>query len=98
MEITRVDVRPMKNPNNPKMRAFVSITFDDEFAVCDIRLLQHENGDYFLAFPNKQITPGNYKDTAHPVNQATRDRFTDVVVKKYFEKLEEEEKVEDSQE
>ena len=87
MEITNVNVRIMEN-SNPKMKAFCSITFDDELVVKDVRILEKAEGELFLAFPNKPMSPGEFKDVVHPVNQAARDKFTEVVVAKYKEELE----------
>lgn len=81
MEITNVKVRVIDNAN-PKMKAFCSVTFDDELVVHDIRILEGNNG-LMIAFPNKQITPGEFKDTVHPINQATRDKFTKAVLAEY---------------
>jgi len=87
VEITNVKVRVMENAN-PKMKAFVSITFDEELVVHDVRILEGNDGKLFLAFPNKPMSPGEFKDTVHPINQETRDRFTKIVVEEYYKELE----------
>lgn len=85
MEITNVKVRIIENAN-PKMKAFVSLTFDDELVVHDIRILEGKTG-LMLAFPNKPMSPGEFKDIVHPINQETREKFTKVVLAEYENEL-----------
>lgn len=51
MEIT--DVRVRKIAKEGKMKAIVSITFDDEFVVHDIKVIEGEKG-LFIAMPSKK--------------------------------------------
>ena len=48
MEIT--DIRVRKIDSEGKMRAVVSITFDDMFVVHDMKIIEGENG-LFIAMP-----------------------------------------------
>ena len=52
MNIT--DVRVRKIASTGKLRAYVSITFDDEFVVHDIRIIEGDKG-LFVAMPRKHI-------------------------------------------
>ena len=72
MEIT--DVRVRKIAKEGKMKAIVSITFDDEFVVHDIKVIEGEKG-LFIAMPSKKASDGEYRDIAHPINSNTRDRI-----------------------
>jgi stage V sporulation protein G len=68
------------------MRAIVSITLDNEFVVHDIKVIEGEKG-LFIAMPSRKATTGEYKDIAHPINSETREKFQQVILKKYQEVL-----------
>lgn len=80
MEIT--DIRVRKVTKEGKMKAIVSITFDDEFVVHDIKVIDGEKG-LFIAMPSRKATDGEYRDIAHPINSTTRDRVQKMIIDKY---------------
>ena len=84
MEIT--DVRVRKIAKEGKMKAIVSITFDDEFVVHDIKVIEGEKG-LFIAMPSKKASDGEYRDIAHPINSNTRDRIQSTILESYEEAL-----------
>ena len=43
--------------------------------------------------PSKKALDGEYRDIAHPINSATRERIQSTILEKYEESLEEEEPV-----
>ena len=69
MQIT--DVRVRKITKEGRMKAVVSITLDNEFAIHDIKIIEGEKG-LFIAMPSKKSTDGEYRDIAHPINSETR--------------------------
>ena len=87
MEIT--DVRVRKMTKEGKMKAVVSITIDDEFVVHDIKVIEGEKG-LFIAMPSRKATDGEYRDIAHPINSATRERIQNIILEKYEQVLAEE--------
>lgn len=82
MQIT--DVRVRKVAKEGKMKAVVSITIDDEFVVHDIKVIEGEKG-LFIAMPSRKASDGEYRDVAHPINSATRDKIQTLVLQKYEE-------------
>ena len=88
MQVT--DVRVRKLTKEGKMRAIVSVTFDIEFVVHDIKIIEGEKG-LFIAMPSKKSTDGEYRDIAHPINSETRDKLQQTILEKYEESLTEEE-------
>lgn len=80
MRIT--DVRIRKVAKEGKMKAVVSITLDDEFVVHDIKVIEGDKG-LFIAMPSRRAADGEYRDIAHPINSATRDRIQQVILEEY---------------
>ena len=68
------------------MKAVVSITIDDEVVVHDIKVIEGEKG-MFIAMPSRKSTDGEYRDIAHPLNSATRDRIQTIILNKYEEAM-----------
>ncbi|KHO61744.1 MULTISPECIES: septation regulator SpoVG [Thermoanaerobacter] len=87
MEIT--DVRVRKLNEEGKMKAVVSVTFDNEFVVHDIKVIEGQNG-LFIAMPSRKTPEGEFKDIAHPINSDTRNKLQSAILKEY-EKAKEQE-------
>ena len=83
-EMNITDVRVRKVTKEGKMKAVVSITIDEEFVVHDIKVIEGEKG-LFIAMPSRKATDGEYRDIAHPINSATRDRIQNIILNKYQE-------------
>lgn len=80
MEIT--DVRIRKVNAEGKMKAVVSVTFDNEFVVHDIKVIEGQEG-FFIAMPSRKTPDGEFKDIAHPINSATRERLQTSILEEY---------------
>ena len=80
MKIT--DVRVRKVTKQGKMRAVVSVTFDNEFVIHDIKVIEGERG-LFIAMPSKKSTDGEYRDIAHPINSDMRKTLQDTILEAY---------------
>ncbi|TCT13062.1 stage V sporulation protein G [Natranaerovirga pectinivora] len=80
MEIT--DVRVRKVNKEGKMKAVVSVTFDNEFVVHDIKVIEGEKG-LFIAMPSRKALDGEFRDIAHPINSETREKIQKCVLEKY---------------
>ena len=83
MNIT--DVRIRKVDKEGKMKAVVSITIDNEFAVHDIKIIEGEKG-VFIAMPSRKNAEG-YRDVAHPINSDTRTQLQEMIMEKYREEI-----------
>lgn len=84
MQIT--DIRIRKISQDGKMKAIVSITFNNAFVVHDIKIIEGERG-LFIAMPSRRTSDGEYRDIAHPINSETRDYIQDTILRKYQEVL-----------
>ena len=80
MNIT--DVRIRKINDESKMKAVVSITFDDEFVVHDIKIIEGQNG-LFIAMPSRKMGEGDIRDIAHPLVSETRNKIRDAIFAEY---------------
>jgi stage V sporulation protein G len=89
MKIT--DIRIRRIAKEGKMKAVVSITFDNAFVVHDIKIIEGEKG-LFIAMPSRKATDGEYRDIAHPINSETRDMIQELTLQKYEEVLSETDK------
>jgi len=89
MEVT--DVRLRRVNTDGRMKAIASITIDHEFVVHDIRVIDGNNG-MFVAMPSKRTPDGEFRDIAHPISSATREKIQSAVLAEYERVGQEEEK------
>lgn len=87
--MTITDVRIRKIATEGKMKAIVSVTFDNEFVVHDIKVIEGQKG-LFIAMPSRKTPDGEFKDIAHPINTDTREKIQNSILKAYEEAMEEE--------
>jgi stage V sporulation protein G len=80
MEITDVRVRRVKVEG--KMKAVASVTFDNEFVVHDIKVVSGPNG-LFVAMPSRKTSEGEFRDIAHPISSAAREKIQTRVLLEY---------------
>lgn len=80
MNITDVRIRKLREEG--KMKAVVSVTFDDAFVVHDIKIIEGQNG-LFVAMPSRKVGEADYRDIAHPINSETRAMLQDVIFREY---------------
>lgn len=80
MDIT--DIRIRKINLDSKMKAIVSVTFDNSLVVHDIKVI--EGGEkLFVAMPSRKTPEGEYKDIAHPINSDMRSSLEHSILEKY---------------
>ena len=82
------DIRVRKLTKEGKMKAVVSVTFDDVFVVHDIKVIDGDKG-LFIAMPSRRAGDGEYRDIAHPINSDMRDRLQSEILAKYEEAVKE---------
>ncbi|NPV26906.1 MAG: septation regulator SpoVG [Firmicutes bacterium] len=84
MNITDVRIRRINLEG--KMKAIVSVTFDDEFVVHDVKVVEGPNG-LFVAMPSRKTPEGEFRDIAHPISSAAREVLQRAVLKAYQEAI-----------
>jgi len=84
MEITDIVINLR---NELKLKAFVDITFDEEFIVRGLKIINGQNG-LFVCMPSRKLNSGQYKDVAHPVRNDFRLRMEEKILEAYQKELE----------
>lgn len=80
MKITEVIIR--KTFTEGALRGVASVTFDNEFAVHNIKVI-YANDRYFLSMPSRKRFDGKYKDMAHPLNSEFREKLEKAIMPAY---------------
>ncbi|MBQ7321903.1 MAG: SpoVG family protein [Clostridia bacterium] len=85
MEITDIKVRKLFDEG--PMKAIVSVTFDGQLAVHDIKVI-YAREKYFIVMPSRKNPDDTYRDIVHPINAAFRNKLEESVIDAYNEALE----------
>jgi stage V sporulation protein G len=80
MKIT--DIRIRKVSGEGKLKAYVTVTFEDCFVVHNVKVIEGKNG-VFVAMPSRKTSSGEYKDVAHPINPEFRAELQKEILDKY---------------
>jgi len=80
MNITDVRIRRLKDDG--KMKAVVSVTFENVFVVHDIKIIEGQNG-LFVAMPSRKVGDSDYRDIAHPINSGMRQTLEHAIFTAY---------------
>ena len=78
------DIRIKRINTEGKMRAVVSVTFDDAFVVHDIKIIEGQD-KIFTAMPSKKTPDNEFKDIAHPINKEMREQLEALILGKYIQ-------------
>ena len=80
MQIT--DIRVRRINADGRMKAVVSVTFDDAFVIHDIKVIEGQD-KLFIAMPSRKTPENEYKDIAHPINMEMRELLQQRIIDKY---------------
>ena len=80
MDITDIRIRQIDQEG--KMRAVVSVTFDNCFVVHDIKIIEGAD-KLFIAMPSRKTPDNEFKDIAHPINTQMRELLQTSIIDKY---------------
>jgi len=86
MDITDIRIRQVSAEG--KLKAYVTVTFDDCFVVHNVKIIEGKNGA-FIAMPSRKTKTGEYKDVAHPINSDFRGAMQEKILDEYNKTLEE---------
>lgn len=80
MQITELRIRKVENEG--KLRAYVTVTFDNCFVVHNVKIIEGQNG-LFIAMPSRKTANGEYKDVAHPISPEFRTDLQNKIIIEY---------------
>ncbi len=80
MNIT--DIRIRKVEAEGKLKAYVTVTFDESFVVHNVKIIEGDNG-IFIAMPSRKTRNGEFKDVAHPINTVFRNQMQTQILEAY---------------
>lgn len=84
MEITDVKVRKLFDEG--PMKAIVSLTFDGQLAMHDIKVIQTRD-KMFIVMPSRKNPDDTYRDIVHPINAEFRAKLESAVLAAYDKAL-----------
>ena len=77
MKITDIKVRKLFDDG--PMKAVVSVTFDDQLAVHDIKVINARD-KFFIVMPSRKNPDETYRDIVHPINSSFRLELEEAVI------------------
>lgn len=80
MEITDIKVRKLFDEG--PMKAIVSVTFDNELALHDVKVINARDR-YFIVMPSRKNPDETYRDIVHPINAQFRSKLESAVLEAY---------------
>ncbi|HBE46437.1 MAG: septation regulator SpoVG [Spirochaetota bacterium] len=80
MEVT--DIRIRKVSSEGKLKAYVTVTFDECFVVHNVKIIEGKSG-MFIAMPSRRTKTGEYKDIAHPICPDFRSKLQEKILAAY---------------
>ncbi len=86
MEITDIKVRKINSEG--RMKAVISVTFDNAFVVHDIKVIDGQE-KLFVAMPSRKTPEGEFRDIAHPINSDMRNQLEQKILEQYENTLSE---------
>ena len=85
MQITDIKVRKLFEDG--PMKAIVSVTFDAQLAVHDIKVI-YARDKYFIVMPSRKNPDDTYRDIVHPINSNFRNMLEEEVIAAYHRECE----------
>ncbi len=85
MQITDIKIRKLFDDG--PMKAIVSITFDHQLAIHDIKVI-YARDKHFIVMPSRKNPDETYRDIAHPINAQFRAELEQAVLQAYLKEVE----------
>jgi stage V sporulation protein G len=80
MRITEINI---KLREEPKLRAFVNVTFENVFSVKGLKIIKSKKG-LLLCMPSRKVEDGTQRDIAHPISKEFRDQLEQEIIAEYY--------------
>ena len=85
MQITDIKIRKIFDEG--PMKAVVSVTFDGQLAVHDVKVINAKDR-FFIVMPSRKNPDDTYRDIVHPINADFRAMLESEVINAYQNELE----------
>lgn len=79
MRITEINI---KLREEPKLKAFVNVTFENVFSVKGLKIISSKKG-LLLCMPSRKVEDGTQRDIAHPISKEFRTQLENEVLAEY---------------
>ncbi len=79
MRITEINI---KLREEPKLKAFVNVTFENVFSVKGMKIIQSKKG-LLLCMPSRKVEDGTQRDIAHPISKDFREKMENEILAEY---------------
>ena len=83
MQITEIKVHLT---HEERLKAFVSVTFDNCFAVRNMKIVEGNKG-LILCMPSRKAADESYRDLAHPITQDFRNYLEEQILQAYYREV-----------
>ena len=80
MQITDIKIRKIFNEG--PMKAVVSVTFDGQLAVHDVKII-YAKERFFIVMPSRKNPDDTYRDIVHPINAQFRGMLESAIIGAY---------------
>ncbi|MDR0326454.1 MAG: septation regulator SpoVG [Oscillospiraceae bacterium] len=80
MNITQIKIN--RTQESGRMKAVVSVTFDNQIVVHDIKVIDGPER-LFLAMPSRKAADGTFRDIVHPISAEARAMLENSILDKY---------------
>ena len=84
MEITDIKIRKLFEEG--PMKAVVSVTFDNQLAVHDVKIINARD-KFFIVMPSRKNPDDTFRDIVHPINSTFRNKLENAVIAAYEQAL-----------
>lgn len=81
MNVSQVKIRRLYDEG--RMKALVSVTIDEDFAVHDIKVIEGPQR-VFVAMPSRKEDGGSFRDVVHPITREARERLEKIILEHYY--------------
>jgi stage V sporulation protein G len=82
VEIT--EVRIYKPKTEGAVKAYATVSLDNEFIVKGLKILEGENG-LWVSMPSRKAKDGTFQDIFHPASREAREKIVNAILNAYRE-------------